>query len=172
MKNKLLVVVIAVLVVVVGLLAYFNRERLAGKQALVDNPGILITARGEEVATVYLDEIRQLGEEEFDIVLRSSGKPPRDLVLTGVPLQGVLRQVDPALLEEGSQVVVQAIDGYSVAYTMEEVLRDEHIYLAYLEGGRPLGSKADGGSGPLMTVPRQDEFGQRWCKFAIEVSVD
>lgn len=156
---------------VVGVLAYINREQLAGKQELVDNPGILVMKRGEEVATLRLEEMKKLGEEEFEIVLRSSGKPPRDLVLTGVPLKAVLQEAEPSLLEAGSQVVVRAIDGYSVAYTMEEVLMDDHIFVVYLEGGQPLRSKAEGGMGPLLLVARKDQFGQRWCQFAIEVDV-
>lgn len=64
------------MLVVVGVLAYINREQLAGKQELVDNPGILVMKRGEEVATLRLEEMKKLGEEEFEIVLRSSGKPP------------------------------------------------------------------------------------------------
>lgn len=172
MKNKALIGVITGLVLLVAVLGYLNRERLAGRQALVDDPGIVILAGGEEVATIYLAEIRELGEEEFPIVLRSSGKPPRDLVLTGVPMKAVLHEADPGLLDSVSQVVVRAIDGYTVAYTMEELLREEHLYLVYLEDGEPLSGKAGGGSGPLMVVPRQDEFGQRWCKFAVEVDVN
>jgi hypothetical protein len=171
-KSKLLVIIIVVLVIVVGVLAFINREQLAGKRALVENPGILISHQGAEVATIYLEEIRRLGEEEFAIVLRSSGKPPRDLTLTGVPLKALLQEADASLLESATQVVARAIDGYSVAYTMEEVLLDDHLFLVYFEGGEPLGSKNDGGSGPLMMVPRQDEFGQRWCKFVVEVDLE
>jgi DMSO/TMAO reductase YedYZ molybdopterin-dependent catalytic subunit len=171
-KSKWLVIIIVVLVIVVGVLAFINREQLAGKRALIENPGILIAHQGAEVATIYLEEIRGLGEEEFDIVLRSSGKPPRDLTLTGVPLKALLQKADASLMESASQVLVRAIDGYSVAYTMEEVLLDDHVFLVYLNSGEPLGTKEDGGSGPLMMVPRQDEFGQRWCKFAVEVVLE
>lgn len=172
MKNKTLIAVIVVLVIVAGVLGFLNREQLAGRQALVDDPGVAIKSEGEEISTIYLDEIRSLGEEEFSITLRSSGKPPRDLILTGVPLKAVLHKIDPQLLESSVQVVARAIDGYTVAYTMDEVLLDDHVFLVYLEEGEPLGSKTEGGSGPLMIVPRQDEFGQRWCKFVVEVDVD
>ncbi|MDY6827282.1 MAG: hypothetical protein SVV67_08965 [Bacillota bacterium] len=171
-KNKILIAIIVILVLVVAVLALMNRDLLAGKQGLVDNPGIAVKAGGEEVAKVYLDEIRSLGEEEFPIVLRSSGKEPRDLILTGVPLKRVLQQVDPTLLDGKEQVTVRAIDGYTVAYSMDEVLDESHLFVVYLEGGEPLGSKNEGGSGPLMIVPRKDEFGQRWCKFAVEVEVN
>ena len=163
--------IIVVLLVAVAVLAYWNRSQLAGRQALVDDPGIAVAAGGEEVAIILLEEIRQLGEEEFTIVLRSSGQQPRELLLTGVPLKAVLQEADPSLLE-ADQAVVRAIDGYSVAYTMEEILLEEHIFLVYLEDGESLGTKNDGGSGPLMMVPRQDEFGQRWCKFVVEVDVN
>lgn len=169
--NKKLLVTIIVLAIAVAILAYINREQLASRQALVDNPGILVMAAGEELATIHLEEIRQLGEKEFPIVLRSSGKPPRDLVLTGVPLRALLDEVDPALLEHQGPVVVRAIDAYTVAYSMEEVFREEHLYLVYLENGEPLGSRNEGGLGPLLIVPRQDEFGQRWCKYAVEVDI-
>ncbi len=169
MKNKALIIAIAVLVLVVAVLGFLNRDQLAGKQALVENPALVLQAKGEELAVISLDQIRALGEEEFPITLQSSGKPPRDLELTGVSLKAIAYDIDPTLPDRAEQVVVRAIDGYTVAYTVEEVLMDEHIYLVYLEDGKPLGTKADGGSGPLMMVPRQDEFGQRWCKFVVEV---
>jgi DMSO/TMAO reductase YedYZ molybdopterin-dependent catalytic subunit len=172
LKNKILITAIVVLIIAAGVLGFLNREQLAGRQALVDDPGVAIKIRGEEISTIYLDEIRSSGEEEFPVTLRSSGKPPRDLILTGVPLKAILHKLDPQLLDNSVQVVARAIDGYTVAYTMDEVLLDNHIFLVYLEDGESLGSKAEGGSGPLMIVPRQDEFGQRWCKFVVEVDVD
>ncbi len=171
-SNKTLMSVIVALIMVVTVLAYINRSQLVDRQALVDNPAIAVSADGEEVAIIPLNDLRELGEEEFSIILRSSGQQPREILLTGVPLNVVLEKADPSLLEYTGQVVARAIDGYSVAYAMEEVLMQEHLFLVYLENGEPLGSKAEGGSGPLMMVPRQDEFGQRWCKFVVEVDIN
>lgn len=171
MKNKRLVIIIAVLVIVVGFLSYINQKSLANRDQSAENPSITIKLKGEEKGSIALNEIRALGEEEFVATLRSSGKPPSDHTYKGVPLSAVLRAVDAGILENGKQVAIKAIDGYVSAFKIDEVKDEENIFVVYLQDGKALKAKKDGGSGPLMIVVRKDEFGQRWCKFVSEVEI-
>ena len=68
-------------------------------------------------------------------------------------------------------VIVRAIDGYTVALSIEEVLDEENVYLAYAIDGKPLRSKSQGGSGPYQLIVRKDQFSQRWCKFVVEIEI-
>ena len=123
------------------------------------------------MGSISVEEIAALGAEEFVKVLRSSGKEPKENTYTGVPLLKVLEAVKPGLITQEVQVTVLAGDGYAVTYSGTDVLRPEHIYLVWLKDGKPLGTKANGGLGPLLVIPRRDEYGQFWCKFAIEADI-
>ena len=156
-----------VLVVAIGVLAWVNANSVEGLEPAT----LVIRENGQEVGSISLEEIISLGSEDFTVMLRSSGKDPVESVYTGLPLATILEAVKPELLSNVAQVSVKAIDGYAVAFSGEELLEIEHLYLVWQKDGKPLGDKSSGGSGPLLVIPRQDEFGQRWCKFAVEVDV-
>ena len=166
-KNRLLVGIILVLAISVGILAWLNGRSLAG----LDPATLVIKEQGEEVGSISLEEIMALGSEEFQAVLRSSGKDPVEGTYTGISLARVIEAVKSGLITTDVQVSVRAVDGYAVTYTGQEMLQSKHIYLVWLIDGKPLGSKANGGSGPLLVIPRQHPFGQFWCKFAVEVDI-
>lgn len=167
MKNKVLIAIILILAAAVVLLAWVNARRVNS----LDSASLSVKVQGEEVGSITLEEIAALGGEEFAKVLRSSGKEPRENHYTGVPLAKVLEAVKPGILTSGVQVTILASDGYAVTYSGADVLRPEHIYLVWLKDGKALGTKASGGLGPLLVIPRQDEYGQLWCKFAIEADI-
>lgn len=168
MKNKALIGIIAVLAVAIGILAWVNAKRVAG----LDPATLVVKVQGQEAGSISLEEIIALeGAEEFAKILRSSGKGPVENIYTGLPLAKVLEAVKPGLVTGGVQVSVLAGDGYAVTYTGADVLRPEHIYLVWLKDGKPLGTKASGGYGPLLVIPRRDEYGQFWCKYVIEVDI-
>lgn len=166
-KNSLVIGIILVLAVAVGVLAWLNGRSLAELEPAT----LVIKEQGQVVGSITLEEIMALGGEEFGTVLRSSGQDPRENTYTGIPLAQVVEAVKPGLVTSQCQVSVRAIDGYAVTYTGEEVLQPEHIYLVWLKDGKPLGTKAKGGTGPLLVIPRQHEFGQFWCKYAVEVDI-
>lgn len=170
MKNRVLLITIAVLVIAVGVLAYLNQQGLGALQSQ-DNPRLRITAQGEEVAVLELQELIDLGAHEFQATLRSSGSPDRDSSYRGVSLKAVLEHVDPGLVQRAREIIARAEDGYVVAYSIDELQMADHLYVVFEEEGKPLAGKGQGGSGPLLLMARQDEFGQRWCKFLVEVSL-
>jgi DMSO/TMAO reductase YedYZ molybdopterin-dependent catalytic subunit len=171
MKNHTLIIIILLLFLAVAILGYFNQKLVADKIQSEENPEILITYQSEDVATISLEKIKSLGEENFKTTLRSSGALPEDHTYTGVPLKNVLNFLDETLLERGQQVIVKAIDGYVSVFYMKEVKDEKSVYLVYRQDGRPLKSRKEGGNGPLMIVAPKDRFGQRWCKYVIEVDI-
>ncbi len=167
MGNKILIVILVLLFAAVGGFAWHNWQ-----QARDMEPAVLtVLLEGQEVGTISLAEIKQLGGQEFSVILRSSGQAPREQTYTGIPLRLVLEAVQPEILEGRESVTVTAVDGYATTFSVDELFENEHIYLAWAQDGQPLGDKASGGSGPLLVIPRQDEFGQRWCKFAVRVDI-
>lgn len=167
MSNKILAGVIALLVLAAGYFGWQNWQESRAR----DDAILVVVVDGQPVGEVGLGDLRALGGEEFSVVLRSSGKEPQENAYTGIALSRVLEEVKPGILDGRELVSVTALDGYAVAYSAEEIRQPEHIYLVWAKDGAPLAGKAQGGSGPLLVIARQDEFGQRWCKFAVQVEV-
>lgn len=172
MKNKALLAVIVVLIATVAVLGYFNQKLIANKDQSKENPEVLITFQNEEVGKVSLDTIKTLGEENFRKTLRSSGAPPEDHVYKGVAMKRILDFVDENLIKKGRRIIVKALDGYVSMFYMKEVEDENNIYLVYEQDGKALKSMKEGGNGPLMIVAAKDTFGQRWCKYVVEVDIE
>ncbi|MBA1334485.1 MAG: hypothetical protein HPY66_2334 [Firmicutes bacterium] len=168
--KKIVIAAVAILVIIVGITAYMNRGDLAAKQDSQDNAILIIKSDGAEVARVDMEYIKTLGEVEFDANIKSSGQDPEKHSFAGVPLKNVFDSQN--IPTEGkTMVIVKAVDGYTSALNMDEVLEDDNVYLAYKRDGEPLGRKEDGGSGPYQVIIRKDPFSQRWCKFVMEIEL-
>ena len=168
--KKPIIITLIILVVIVGITAYLNQKEVANKGLLQEKALIAIKADGQEVEQINFAFIKEQGELTFNKELDTSDSEPRDHRYTGVPLKNIITGVGIELADR-QQIIVRAIDGYTVALTSTEVLADDNIYLVYKKDGQYLKGKKEGGSGPYMIVIRRDQFGQRWCKFVIEVEV-
>ncbi|KAB3531269.1 molybdopterin-dependent oxidoreductase [Alkaliphilus pronyensis] len=168
--NKKVLIVILILIGLVAITAYINRDSLKDKAAMIDNAEITIKEDGEEISKVDFQLIQGLGEEAFKANLKSSGKDAVEHQYKGVPLKAILNWGE-VNLEEKKQVIIKSVDGYTVALTVEEVLEEDNIYVAYEKDGEPLGTKAEGGNGPYQIIIRKDPFSQRWAKFVVEVEL-
>ena len=170
MNKKMVIIVIILLVAVVGVTAFLNRGSIAEKENAQKEALVTFKEAGNEVETVSMSFVKKQGETTFSKDLDTSDSGPEEHTYTGVPLKNVISEVD-INLEDKSQVVVKAIDGYTVALTAKEVREDDNVYLIYQSDGEPLKSKKEGGTGPYRLVIKNDQFGQRWCKFVTEVNV-
>ena len=103
-------------------------------------------------------------------MLKSSGKPPVDTSYTGVELKALLENLEIDTAGK-TQVITKAVDGYTVALSLAEVLEDDNVYIVYKRDGKDLGAREEGGSGPYQIVIRKDQFGQRWNKYLMEIEL-
>ncbi len=167
--NKKILIIVVVLALVMAITAYLNRGDLALKRDMQENSIIALKVEDTSVQ-MDLQKIRELQVEDFAASLKSNGQDPRQVTYTGVALKDVF--VAAGLEITGKDmVIVKAVDGYTVALSVEEVLDDQNVYLVFQRDGKPLGKKEEGGSGPYQVVIRKDAFSQRWCKFVSEVGV-
>ncbi|HHW01269.1 MAG TPA: hypothetical protein GXX35_00360 [Thermoanaerobacterales bacterium] len=172
MKSRSIFAAVVVLVLIVTVLAFINQKgiKVTGSEAV--SGALLIKAGGNEKKLEFQD-IKALNPLEFKATQDTSDSGPEDHVFKGVLLKDV---ISGAFLEDelknASKVIVKAIDGYTVALSSEEVREPDNVYLAFEKDGKPLGSKADGGSGPYQIIIKKDRFSQRWCKFVTEVSIE
>lgn len=168
--KKVITFIIVALVIIVGLTAYLNKGNVEEKEIIQKEAKLIIKNQGEEVAIADFDTIKSLGEVTFKANLDSSGKPPEEHTYTGVLLNKLLNNYGVEL-NENSQVIVTAIDGYVVAYSGKEVMEDDNIYLVYKRDDEYIKSREEGGSGPYQVVVKNDQFGQYWCKYVTEIEV-
>lgn len=168
-QHRHLLVLIGMLAVAVGLLAWANMRRLPSAG---DVPTLVLRAADRGITRATLDEIRAMGAEEFEATLLTTSAPPATYTYIGVPLSGIIgRLAGEDALVRAEQVVARAADGYSIAFSISDVLAAENIYLVFERNGRPLPPREAGGPGPMQLVVRRDGFGQRWCKYLAEVEI-
>jgi len=168
--NKTIVTSLIILVMIVGVTAYLNRGNIADRQEMQDNAQIILLENGEEIKTVDMTFIKKQGEKTFNKELDTSETGPEIQTYTGVLLKSVIEEAG-IKLDNKTQVIVKAVDGYTVALTAAEVRKDDNVYIVYKNNGEYLQEKSKGGTGPYRIVIRDDQFGQRWCKFVMEVNI-
>lgn len=170
-KNIIIIsIVVVLLIIAVAVFAALNAGDIQEKKTLEENALISVTAGGKEVAKIDSDLIDSLEPEEFSATKDTSETGPQDYQYTGIPLADALEELDlePA---DYSSLVARAIDGYTVAFEIGEVLEEDNIYIVFKENGEFLGTKSEGGKGPYMIVVRKDQFSQRWCKYLVELEL-
>jgi DMSO/TMAO reductase YedYZ molybdopterin-dependent catalytic subunit len=168
--KKAIMIAVVVLVLVVGITAYLNRGDLAAKKESQQNAYVIIKSGGSEMARVDLEQLQQMNVVDVEANLKRSGKDPEKHVYTGVLLKEVF---EAAGIDTNGKdtVIMKAADGYTSAIGMEETLQDDNVYIVFKIDGQPLGTKEQGGSGPLQVILAKDPFSQRWCKFVMEIEL-
>lgn len=170
MKNKNIVFSVVGLAVIVLILGFFNRRNVKDKLEIHEKREIIIKSE-ERKYNLNLDEISELGEEEFTADLKSSGKAAETHIYTGVPVKNIFKEKDLEV-QKDKQIIVRSVDGYVVALESDEVLEEDNVYLAYKVDGEFLKAREEGGSGPYQLIIREDQFSQRWCKHVVEIVLD
>ncbi len=170
MKNKNIVFSVVGLAVIVLILGFFNRRNVKDKLEIHEKREIIIKSEEREY-NLNLDEISELGEEEFTADLKSSGKAAETHIYTGVPVKNIFKEKDLEV-QKDKQIIVRSVDGYVVALESDEVLEEDNVYLAYKVDGEFLKAREEGGSGPYQLIIREDQFSQRWCKHVVEIVLD
>lgn len=157
------------LLVIIVVFAIMNRELLRGSRQALENAEIVLKYDSSE-AVLSFGDLLELEEKDFTAIFDSSNIDPVEHSYTGVALYNIFESLDMDL-NNIEQVIVRGADGYTVAFSPQEVLDNDNIYLAYKFNDKPLKHKGRGGSGPYQIVVRKDQFSQRWCKFVVEIEL-
>lgn len=168
--NRNNIIIVSVILVLLGVLAityFINQEDIDYKQQLNQDAVFEVLYQGEVVASFNMIEISEMGEATFTANLKSSGNDPVSHAYTGVLLKTIFEAAGLDLTDQSNATVI-AIDGYAAAITMEKLMDDDNVYLAYKRDGQLLGTKEDGGSGPYQLIISKDQFSQYWVKFAYQ----
>lgn len=172
MKSKklwILVIIIAILTAAVAVFAILNAGNIEDKQQSQNNATVTVIA-DEREETFNLEYLESFGKEEFSTTVDTSETDPQEQIFGGVPLATVLQELGFSL-DNKEQVVFTAADGYTTVVTALEAADVQNVYLVYERDNKPLGTKQQGGTGPIEVVIAKDQYAQRWCKFLMEIEI-
>ena len=169
-QNKWIVMIIMGLAVVLVITGRLNRDVAATKAKLNEEAVFIVMESGQEAASWHMGEIQAMGESDFEANLKTNGKDPIPYSYTGVLLKTIIEE-SGLDLSDAKGVVVTAADGYAVTVTMEKLMADDNVYLAYMREGQLIGTREEGGKGPYQMIISKDKFSQYWCKYALSVDV-
>lgn len=161
--------VITVLLATVSISLKLNQQSIKMQKEILINAEILLSYDDKDII-LSKDDITLSGEENFEAVLDTSDTKPSVHKYSGVQLKNILysNNID---LKNKKLIILSAADGYSVAYSISEVLIDKNVYIAYMEDGKYLGNKDEGGRGPYESIVVSDSFSNRRCKWLTKVEV-
>lgn len=169
-NTKIAIGIIAGLCIVLVGALLLNKEGLDERKEMFTSAQVTLKDSGNEICILNFEDIKAAGEETFEAVYDTSKTEPVTLSYTGVQLKNVLSQ-SGIELEGKTTVVLSAVDGYTVAYILEEVMEEGNVYLTYAEEGEMLKSREEGGSGPYQTIVVSDTFSSRRCKWLTSIEV-
>lgn len=166
-KHKVVILAIVFLFAAVAVLAQLNRP--ADKP---DASRIKVFIANEAVATLTLADLQAMPLSELDKEIVSSGGDNQAGLFTGVALRALLDASAPGWEQNASSVTCRASDNFTTAFTVDEVLAEGNILVAYALDGELLPSQEEGGKGPFRLVVRDDAFGNRSTYWLCCVEVD
>lgn len=169
-KNLIVSSVIITLLTAAFLTALFlNKSGIEARRNLMENSTLEIRLEGDNTL-VGFDMIQSLGFEDFKATLDTSSTDAAIFDYSGVQLIDLLEHIG-YLVDKEDVIIATGVDGFSVAYSGDEVLKDGAIYIAVLEDGKYLGGIEDGGRGPYEIIVVNDPFSNRRCKWLTRIEV-
>lgn len=169
MKKRAAIIVILIFILTITLIVSLNLNKalIEKQKQILSNAQIILKYNGNE-KVLTKEEIILYGED-FEAVLDTSTTEPSTHIYTGVQLKDLLK--NHSIDFQDRIIIIKAADGYSVAYSSEEILMDKNIYIAFMEDGKYLGDRGSGGRGPYESIVISDIFSNRRCKWITEIEV-
>lgn len=168
-KKTIVIIVIVCLTLFMLLSGKMIQPSIEKQKEALANAEILLVD-GDIETTLNREEITGIGEENFRAILDTSTTDPTLKNYTGAQLKDILFQ-NNITLNDKKNILLRAADGYSVAYSPEEVLEDKNVYIAYMEDNRIIETKEEGGRGPYESIVVSDQFSNRRCKWLTKIEV-
>lgn len=166
-RAAIIALIIVILTIVLIISLNFNKSFIEKQKEILSRAQIILVY--DEKAIVLNRENIILYGENFEAVLDTSASGPTTHVYRGVQLKDLLNKNNIDF--QTKTIIIKAADGYSVAYSSEEVSIDKNIYIAFMEDGKYLGNSDSGGRGPYESIVVSDNFSNRRCKWITEIEV-
>jgi hypothetical protein len=136
----------------------------------VETGSLAIRVKGVVVGEVPLTKIKEMPSVKRTMSIHSTSGVTNHS-FRGTLLSNVLDAADPKLREEYDRVYAVGVDDYLSDIRMDEVLKENSVYVMYEDNGEPL-PKKDGKPGGMRIVVLDDVFGQRFTNYLLEISLE
>ena len=134
-------------------------ETIGEQREALEKEEIILLSQDIEII-INLEDLKTISEE-FEAVLDTSTSKASVHKYMGAQLKDILSQ-NKIDIKDKKAVILSGVDGYSVAYSLEEVLQDENVYIAYMEDGKYIS---------FQSIVTSDMFSNRRCKWLIKIEV-
>jgi DMSO/TMAO reductase YedYZ molybdopterin-dependent catalytic subunit len=163
-SKKILVLGMVLLVLLIALFSFLNRDRTGLNEGTV-----VIKAGNVTLGSFTIDDLQKITAVEKKMTIHSTqGNTVHDF--TGTPLLAVLNSIDPALTQKYKKIIAKGIDNYTSGMDMAEVQQPDNVYIVYADSGKPLKTKT-GGEGSMQVIIGNDEFGQRFTNWLVSLEL-
>ena len=171
MNKRIFTVILIFIVLSLAVLVSLrlNQPSVERQKELLENAEIRLV-NGDQEIIININDLKSIGEEEFEAVLDTSSTAPSLHTYNGVQLKNILSHYQIPI-DDKEVVILGGADSYSVAYSVKEVLVDESVYITFMEDGNYLGTRDNGGRGPYESIVVSDQFSNRRCKWLTKVEV-
>lgn len=159
-----------VLAIIIVATAYLNKENADKKTETEIKTQFIIKQNGTVIDTLNLNKIKALDTEKFNAVLKTNGKKPVEYSYEGIQLKNILKLYNIDITKK-ELIIITSIDGFSVAYSVKEIVEEGNIFLTFAKEGELRKSRKNGGRGPYQVITVKDQFSNRRCKYATEMDV-
>jgi hypothetical protein len=171
-KNKwILPVIIAALLAAVAVLAVLNKDSVMATLEGLGSEQVSVKMEGKQIATFDLPMVKSLPKSEFDDQIKKNGETAIAAKFGGVQLKDLLAKLGVSA-QGYANISYKAVDGYSSAGTVAEVMQDGKVYVVYEKDGQPTKTRNEGGTGPLEIIIANEAFSLRNCKFLMEINIE
>lgn len=162
LRNKIVILNLILLFVLIGFTSCKSSDI-----KLEENEKIIIKANDNEIGEITLDEIKNLESYKRRVVINSSnGTETSDF--RGVLLSDILNLIDSSLISTYDEAQIVGADGYYSNVTMEEIKKENKVFIMYADNEEPLKS-LNGKVDSLRLIVLGDDFGQRYTNYVVEV---
>lgn len=129
------------------------------QKAALEKEEILLISKDKEI-TITLEDLIDSGEE-FEAILDTSTTNASIYTYMGVELKDIFSNMNIDIEDENA-IILTGVDGYSVAYSIEEVLVDNNVFIAYMENEKFVS---------YQSIITSDLFSNRRCKWLTKIEV-
>ncbi|MBQ3392568.1 MAG: hypothetical protein IJG52_04050 [Lachnospiraceae bacterium] len=140
MQKRIVALIIAVLVIAAGILAFVN------KGGIDDRPGMVITSGGKEILVAW-EEVDS-GDFSGELINGKGETSQHDF--TGAELNSLLR-TNGVEVSADAIITVTSEDNYAAELTGAEVLESGKVYVALTDNGKQI-EGIEGGQGGQLIV--------------------
>ncbi len=168
-KKNIAILTIVILLITVIISYNLNKQSIEIQKELLNRANIILKYDNDEIM-LNMDIIQQSEVESFDAIFDTSTTDAKLCNYTGVQIKNIL-QNNNINVKNINAIIITGVDGYSVAYSKDEILTDRNVFIAYMENGKYLDSRENGGRGPYESIIVSDTFSNRRCKWITKIEV-